>query len=187
MSSSDSSSSDESAAENLQKFRSAVDPKFEYNSNAALKAGGNVVNKVEGLSSRRHHQEEQRDYKFNELKTTPEFRKHVAKKLTNIIDSQITFVDKQSTSPKTSSSVDTGIYLLSTSKQFAVIDEDEQIKVQKRPKTKILKKKNKKIKLNENSSSSSTSSSTDEEEEVNRYSSAAVSVDWILKHSSPLQ
>ncbi|CAI9715481.1 Hypothetical predicted protein [Octopus vulgaris] len=158
----DSSSSDEEDQEEIQRLREAaisVELHTEDDSNATTHNQNN--NGQAKQPSLRGNQSDQTDY--NQLQTTPSFQKHVAKKLSQILDQELEFSECYSATDDLHTLSDSGIKLLSTSKDY--VNLNEAISVKKRP----LKK----------SHDRSSSSNTDSSDEDAKFAEAAISYDAI--------
>ncbi|XP_014785104.1 protein CUSTOS-like isoform X2 [Octopus bimaculoides] len=162
--SNNSSSSDEEDQEEIQRLREAaisVELHTEDDSNAKFSAHNQNNNGQAKQPSLRGNQSDHTDY--NQLQTTPSFQKHVAKKLSQILDQELEFSECYSAPDDLHTLSDSGIKLLSTSKDYIKLN--EAISVKKRP-----------LKKTHYRSSSSNSDSSDEDA---KFAEAATSYNAI--------
>ncbi|XP_074869074.1 protein CUSTOS [Carettochelys insculpta] len=166
------SDSDNSSAEDLERFREAAwDPAGRQQSAVVLPEPGSGVfwkDKLLSVQPSLRQKVNDHDKDGNELQTTPEFRAHVAKKLGAMLDSCITVLEDLSgpaqTSMQTGDCEDDGFRLFSSS-----ILEDHG-----KSNPHILPRRRQ----------PSSSSELDSDQEWQRYQEAAVSAADILKQSA---
>ena len=187
---SSSSSSDESDEEERKKFASCVTGyQLSANDNSASKNSSKNKNPKQ-LSSGGPQKPSLRECKEDDIeadhimKTTPEFRNFVSKKLSAYLEEEIEDIDVGDSGKCVNGVADPGVRLLAKSRSKlnkSTLKGDDEVIQQKRPKLlKKSEKSKKKSKKKEKKEADSSSSSSSEEEDE-RLRSVAVSSVSVLK------
>ncbi|XP_041079583.1 protein CUSTOS-like [Polyodon spathula] len=160
------SESDSSSEEDVQKLREAAWSFDTKETQKQTQAGENTKGVRNGFASARPSRRprvDEHEHDANELQTTPEFRAHVAKKLSAMLDGSITVTEEAASPPAGPGSDNDGFRLFSTSVPGGTAEPDPPPAARRRP---------------------PPSSSDSDSEMEERLREAAVSGTDILKHSA---